>query len=229
MRTRLLVACLTLGALTGAAHAQTNIDPVNKYAWGENIGYINFRDADGGAAGVNVGSTHCSGFAWSETCGWINFGDGSPANGVHYSNADGIDSGVNVDANGDLYGLAWAENLGWINFDTRATLTATNQQARVDAQAGRLRGYAWCPNAGWINLDDPSTFVGIDATPACACDWNQDGNLNDQDFFDWVNDYFTQTGPRQQYDFNGDGNQNDQDFFDFINCYFVLPAGCQGP
>ncbi len=62
----------------------------------------------------------------------------------------------------------------------------------------------------------------------CPCDWNDDGNLNDQDFFDWANDYFTQTGPQGGFDFNGDGNENDQDWFDFINCYFTPPPVCGG-
>ncbi len=62
----------------------------------------------------------------------------------------------------------------------------------------------------------------------CPCDWNGDGNLNDQDFFDWANDYFSQTGPQGGFDFNGDGNENDQDWFDFTNCYFANPGlpGC---
>lgn len=60
----------------------------------------------------------------------------------------------------------------------------------------------------------------------CPADWNGDGNLNDQDWFDWVNDYFTQTGPQGQFDFNGDGNQNDQDWFDFANAFFAPGPGC---
>ncbi len=62
----------------------------------------------------------------------------------------------------------------------------------------------------------------------CPCDWNDDGSLNDQDFFDWVNDYFTQTGPQGQFDFNEDGFSNDQDWFDFTNCYFSPLPPCAG-
>ncbi len=61
----------------------------------------------------------------------------------------------------------------------------------------------------------------------CACDWNDDGNLNDQDFFDWVNDFVSQTGPQAGYDFNQDTFENDQDWFDFINCFVTPPVDCQ--
>ncbi len=78
--------------------------------------------------------------------------------------------------------------------------------------------------------DNFTTALGMNyelsITLLCPCDWSDDGSLNDQDFFDWVNDYFTQTGPQGQFDYNQDGNENDQDWFDFVNCYFTPPAGC---
>ncbi len=60
----------------------------------------------------------------------------------------------------------------------------------------------------------------------CPCDWNCDGALNDQDWFDWANDFFTGTGPVGTSDYNDDGGQNDQDWFDFVNCFFNPPVGC---
>lgn len=142
--------------------AQSNINPTNKFAWGENSGWTNWLDANGGMDGVRVESTFLSGFAWGENIGWINFGDGSPANGTNYENVDGTDFGVNLAMDGALSGLAWGENVGWINFDT-SSLGA--DQARLDAPAGRLRGYAWGENIGWINLDDAVNFVGVDLPP----------------------------------------------------------------
>ncbi len=70
------------------------------------------------------------------------------------------------------------------------------------------------------------TFDGPPIAPSCACDWNNDGFLNNSDFFDWVNDFFSQSGPQGQFDFNEDGFQNEQDWFDFVNCFFTPPAGC---
>ncbi len=62
--------------------------------------------------------------------------------------------------------------------------------------------------------------------PVCPCDWNDDGFMNDTDFFDFVNDFFSQAGPQGQSDFNEDGFENPQDWFDFVNCFFAQPAGC---
>ncbi len=57
----------------------------------------------------------------------------------------------------------------------------------------------------------------------CPCDWNVDGNLNDQDFFDFVNAFFD---AGTSHDYNADGNSNDQDWFDFVNCFFGPPLEC---
>jgi hypothetical protein len=56
---------------------------------------------------------------------------------------------------------------------------------------------------------------------SCRCNWNNDAALNSQDFFDFLTDFFMQTG-----DFNHDGITNSQDFFDFLACFFAPPAGC---
>ncbi len=146
----------------------TNIDNVLKYSWGENVGWFNWRDADGGGAGIRVLPTHLSGYAWGENVGWIHFGDGTPGDGQLYANADGTDYGVNVHPTTNaLYGYAWGENVGWINFDTSAQLGSFTQHARYDPGANRLRGYAWGENVGWINLDDATRYVSV-VPPACA-------------------------------------------------------------
>jgi hypothetical protein len=58
----------------------------------------------------------------------------------------------------------------------------------------------------------------------CACDFNNSGELNSQDFFDFLNCFFTPGCA--DADFNNSGAVNSQDFFDFLNCFFVPPAGC---
>ena len=56
---------------SGQAQAATgNIDPVNKWAWGTNVGWINFRPDHGG---VTVYPDHLEGYAWGRTSagsGW---------------------------------------------------------------------------------------------------------------------------------------------------------------
>ncbi len=211
-----------LGLAVPAMAQSSNITPGHKYAWGENIGYVNFRDSGSPSAsqGVRMQATFFRGFAWGENVGYINFGDGSPANGVSYANPTtgpvvGVpDFGVNRNpATGHLTGYAWGENIGWINFGGGALATPA-QPARVDNAAHRLRGYAWGENVGWINLDDAALYVGT-----CPADYNGNGTLEVQDIFDFLNGWFAGAPAA---DFNG-GGLSVQDIFDFLNAWF---AGC---
>jgi hypothetical protein len=127
---------------------------VKRFAWGGNIGWIDWR-ADGATApaGAVTVDAFLSGLVWSANCGWINLGDGSPANGYHYANTTGEDSGVNVNADGTLTGLAWGANIGWIVFEQ------TTGHPRLDYQTGEFRGHAWSANGGWINLGNGQLFT----------------------------------------------------------------------
>lgn len=153
------LAVLGITALSAAALAQTSISPNDRFAWSENCGFLNFRDAGtpAGAQGVHVHADFLSGFVWGENIGWINVGNGSGP----YANTTGLDFGVNRNsANGFLSGFAWSENAGWINF-SGGNLASPRNPARLDAAANRFRGYAWGENIGWINLDDATHFVGL--------------------------------------------------------------------
>ncbi len=55
---------------------------------------------------------------------------------------------------------------------------------------------------------------------ACPADYNHDGAVNSQDFFDLVSAFFAGA---PNADFNHDGVVNSQDFFDFLAAFF---AGC---
>jgi len=54
----------------------------------------------------------------------------------------------------------------------------------------------------------------------CRADWNSDGVVNSQDFFDFIAGFFNNNG-----DYNFDGVTNSQDFFDFLTQFF---RGCDG-
>ncbi len=223
--------------LVTLAVAQSNIDNTvpDKYAWGENIGWTNWRDANAGAQGVNVGGRVMSGFIWGENVGWINVGDGTPGGaGGQYGNTDGGDAGVNINPDGTLHGYAWGENIGWINFDGGAMATPA-QPARIQCATppsqplARLTGYAWGENVGWINLSDinPTKFVAVDAaTTPLACDMNHDGFKNGKDVPPFVN--FLLTANEDWRDVcSGDLSANNAidpaDVTPFVNCLLTAP------
>jgi hypothetical protein len=211
-----VAAFVVLG--TSPVLAQPDISSAHKMSWGENIGFMNWRDAGLplGSQGVRVQGTFLSGLIWCENVGWLNVGDGTPQNGLVYSNLTGTDFGVNIEAGtGNLSGMAWGENIGWINFAGGSIAGGDASAAKYDAAARRFRGFAWGENVGWINLDDSEHFVGVFR---CGCDWNGDNILNSQDFFDFLNAFFGNGA-----DYNADGVTNSQDFFDFLVCFF---SGC---
>lgn len=165
-----LLAFAASFTLAVASNAGTNICPNNNFAWGENIGWTNWGDANAGADGVRVYPNFMTGFVWGENVGWINMGN---CNGP-YANTDNTDFGVNINPDGTLDGFAWGENIGWINFSTEAT--SPGQGAHYDVSTGLFSGYAWGENVGWINLGD------INHRPAArVSDANGDGftDVND--------------------------------------------------
>ncbi len=140
--------------LAASALAQSNINPTNSFAWGDSVGWINWRpDA---ASGAKIGRYICSGFLYGPQIGWINLGSGHPANRVHYQNDSANDFGVNVDSAGNLRGFAYAANVGWLNFEGVGA-------ARVDFLTGRASGAIYSANAGWISLEGSAFFIQADS------------------------------------------------------------------
>ncbi len=104
----------------------------NKYAWSNNVGYINFEN-------VTVGDSTLGGHAWSANKGFINF---SPAQG-----------GVLNNGTGNLSGSAWGEQLGWIDFDNVSINSSTGQFSGT--ATGTLVGTITfdCPNYCDVQTD----------------------------------------------------------------------------
>jgi hypothetical protein len=65
----------------------------------------------------------------------------------------------------------------------------------------------------------PAHSVGLRAAPTSSCpaDFNDDGFVNSQDFFDYLNAFFSGL---PSADFNNNGVVNSQDFFDFLAAFF---------
>jgi hypothetical protein len=96
-----LAAGVLAGFLTLAPFACASsggIDSIDKFAWGNDAGWVNFAPADGA---VTVTDSALAGYVWSSNDGWINL---SPTDG-----------GVTNDG-GTLGGFAWDESRGWVSF-----------------------------------------------------------------------------------------------------------------
>lgn len=203
MKTQYLKLALILAALSALnshlspCSATTTIDPANKYAYGANIGWIDWRgDTNNGAV---IGDYVCSGYIYSANVGWINLGAGVPTNGIRYQNLSASDFGVNNDGFGNLRGYAYGANIGWINFEN-------NGAPRVDLRTGKLSGYAYSANCGWISLSNAFAYVQTDSIFA-GTDSNSNG-LPDA----WELTYFGTLGVNPNADSDGDGMSNLQEY-----------------
>ncbi|HPD45360.1 MAG TPA: hypothetical protein P5279_00355 [Anaerohalosphaeraceae bacterium] len=150
LRKRLVRGIVFAVLICGAVGAE-NIDPKDRgaqYAWGENVGWLNFEPA---AGGVQVSQGRVTGFVWAENIGWISLSC------ENTSSCGRVDFGVVNDGNGNLSGFAWGENVGWINFNPRAPGDTGNYGVRID-DAGRFEGWAWGENIGWIRFDATKAY-----------------------------------------------------------------------
>jgi hypothetical protein len=64
---------------------------------------------------------------------------------------------------------------------------------------------------------DGTAVMTLAAVPHCADDFNNDGTVNSQDFFAFLEAFFAAS---PSADLNNDGVVNSQDFFDFIAVFF---------
>ena len=111
-----------LAVSRGASFAATTINTADKFAYGANIGWINFTNgtatgplASTNAPRVNLGNGKLSGFAYSANCGWI-----SLSNSFALVQTDTIQKGADTD--GDGIADAWERT----NFGNLTTANATN-------------------------------------------------------------------------------------------------------
>jgi len=120
-----------------------NIDPnedQSQYAYGENIGWVNFEYQIPEAmesGGATITDYNLTGYIWAENAGWINL--------------DPNFGGVTNDGTGFLSGYAWGENIGWINFNPKVPSDSNHYGVTIDHK-GNFDGWAWGGNIGWIHF-----------------------------------------------------------------------------
>src|SRR5262245_11423667 len=143
---RLFVAVPLL--LVGAGALAENMNPGSddsKYAWSENLGWINAQPGGPGGPGVDVSDLRLTGWMWSENAGWVSL---SCLN----TSCVPVGYGVTNDGCGTLAGYAWSENLGWINFAPANCSGDPTCGVRIAPTTGLITGRAWSENAGWVTF-----------------------------------------------------------------------------
>lgn len=113
----------------------------SSYAWGENIGWLDFAPAEGATV---VADNALWGYAYGENIGWVSLNCGNGAN------CD-IDYKVSNDGEGNLSGFAWGENIGWVDFGS--TDIANRTWGVSINSSGDFTGYAYGENIGWISFN----------------------------------------------------------------------------
>lgn len=153
MKIRCFIACAALLALIQLPLnlcAGTTIEATNKFSYGANVGWMDWRgNTNNGAV---IGEYVCSGSLYAANIGWISLGNGTPVNGIQYQNISSNDFGVNHDGLGNLRGYAYSANVGWINFES-------NGAPRVNLTSGKLSGSIYSANCGWISLSNSFAYV----------------------------------------------------------------------
>ncbi|NVN90121.1 MAG: hypothetical protein HXX11_05900 [Desulfuromonadales bacterium] len=174
----LLLATLFVCSMAGLTQASDNISAIDKYAWSENSGWVNFRS---GFAGVTVDTNHLSGHTWLENVGWIKLG----SDGIGpYQNSSPTNWGVNRDTQGNLSGFAWSEAWGWIN------LRPAGGGVNIDPVTKVFSGYAWGENIGWIHFASTQGATipyRVAATSSISGNVSSDGRYAWSENMGWVN------------------------------------------
>ncbi|MGD7651775.1 MAG: hypothetical protein ACQCXQ_01080 [Verrucomicrobiales bacterium] len=148
-----IIRCALVSVPMALALPAQTIAPSNRFAWAANLGWTDWTG--GGFDGVSTGEYVCSGWIWLPNCGWLSTGDGTPADGVSYSNTSASDFGVNTtgfqledsEVFAKLSGYAYGANIGWVAFETTGN-------PRISLTTGEISGAVWSANCGWIDLDD---------------------------------------------------------------------------
>ncbi len=228
-----------------AAADMTNDGIMDLVVGSRNSNSVTILRGNGNATFTNISSRGAGGAPWQIAIGDVNadgnvdvaFANGGSNNGSRLlGNGDGslqapatVPMSPNVvssdladlDGDGDLdWVLAAFGGAEWRVFINNGTGGFTFDQGFEAPSAASCSVLADYDNDGDVDLaliDELADVVDIYRN-VCLGDWNADGTVNSQDFFDFLEMFFTNNA-----DFNADGVTNSQDFFDYLQAFF---GGC---
>lgn len=145
---RMLLYVLLMGGtaflIMAVVEGATNISSVDKWAWNDAIGWIDFYTDN-----VTVNSQQLTGYA-SSSAGEISLDCATaPVNVCGQSNYKVTNDGL-----GSLSGWAWNDAYGWISFDcNNHGCTSSTYRVVVDPSNGTFSNWAWNDVIGWISFN----------------------------------------------------------------------------
>ena len=188
-----LIPSLLLPLMAAGAMAASTINAVNRYAYGANIGWTDWR-ADG-VNGVVLSDSACTGYIYAANVGWIDMGQGVSGS-----------FGVQHDGAGNLHGHAYGANIGWITFTNQDRAGNLFAGPRIDLITGRLSGFVYGANVGWISLSNATAFVQTDSL---ACPDTDNDGIADSYEMRWAGNLGTMDGTTDR---DGDGVSDRDEF-----------------
>jgi prepilin-type N-terminal cleavage/methylation domain-containing protein len=129
--------------------ANTSISPVDRYAWNDLVGWVDFA-YPGGNVYVPWGAGELRGLAYIlSNNSWISL------NCLNTNSCNDVSYQVEVDEAGELSGWAWSENFGWLSFncETDGSCAYSNYKVTLATSTGEFDGYAWSENMGWLSFN----------------------------------------------------------------------------
>jgi uncharacterized membrane protein len=131
----------------------------------------------------------------------------------------GASSANAINSAGDIVGTSDSRACIWVGGRARDLNAMTQVGAGWRMESATSINHAGVIVGRGYHHGIPAGFRLVPAS-ACAADFNLDGRVNSQDFFDFLVEFL---GGGDQGDFNADTLLDSQDFFDFLSVFF---AGC---
>ncbi len=171
-------------------------------------------------------------FSWTQKdgivpLGFMPGGITSHALGISADGSTIVGSGNTVIGNDSgTHAFVWTRKLGMVDLHTFLPSLGVDITGWVlyEAVAVSADGTAILGN-GSYNSGSLRAFLvtGLPGTTNCRADFNHDGIVGSQDFFEFLIAFF---GELPTADFNYDGSITSQDFFDFLAA-FLSPTPCE--